>query len=143
MDPPAYRSPRTAETYSRAFSTLRQALNAPPGDLEFLRNPAAVIQWIESLDRSVNTKKIYYIAIVSYIKPLAAFADVLPHYKAKMDGYNAVVGAAMERQEMSPAEAEKFLPWPEVLKAREAMRVAAYDLMSFQDYVLVLSLIHI
>lgn len=134
---PVYRSLKTKETYERALSQLRLALKAPDNDFFFLKDSAPVIQWIESLDRAVNTRKVYYIAIVSYLKGAPEFADVYPDYKAKMDSYNAAVSAQMEAQQLSPAEQEKFLEWPEIIKARERIREAAYDLMTYQDYVLV------
>ena len=137
MSEPVYRSERTKETYERALRQLRAAVKAPEGDLQFLKDTNAIVNWVEGLEKSVNTRKVYYIAIVSRLKGDPQFADVFPVYKKKQDEYNRAVGAAMEKQAFSPAEAEKFLAWPEVLKAREAIRLAAYDMMTYQDYVLV------
>lgn len=136
MNEPVYRSERTKETYERALRQLRAGLGAPASDMEFLRDANGVVKYVESLQKSVNTRKIFYIAIVSRLKGNPQFADVFPTYKKKQDEYNRAVGAQMERQQLSPAETEKFVPWPEVLKAREAARLAAYDLMTYQDYVL-------
>ena len=136
MSEPVYRSERTKETYERALRQLRAAVGAPEGDLHFLKDTNAIVNHVEGLEKSVNTRKVYYIAIVSRLKGDPEFSDVFPIYKKKQDEYNRAVGAAMERQELSPAEADKFLPWPDVLKAREAIRLAAYDLATYQDYVI-------
>ena len=137
MIAPVYRSARTKEIYERALNQLRVAFKTPPNDFDFLQNSKEVIEHIEGLEKSVNSKKIYYIAIVSHLKGVKEFEAVYPAYKAKMDGYNAAVAKQMAEQQLSPAEQEKFISWPEVVAAREKIRTAAHDLMTYQDYVLV------
>lgn len=130
-------SDKSKAIYQGAITTICRAFNSQ--SLEILKEHGRVITWIESLDKSHNTKKIYYIALVSTLKRLAdpTFAGALSAYKAKQDAYNQVVKEQMERQEMSAREEENFLAWPEVLKTREAARQDAKDLMTYQDYVLV------
>ena len=135
--PPVFRSQRTKETYGRSLNHLRAVFDAPSNDLLFLKDATSVIRYIEGLNKALNTRKLFYIAIVAYLKGVPEFADVFPAYKAKQDAYNAAVAAQMENQQLSPAEAEKFLEWPEILKACETIRLAAYDLNTYQDYVLV------
>lgn len=111
-------------------------MNAPAEDLEFLKRSAEVIAWIESLDRSINTKKVYYIAVVSTLKGRPDYAVVFSDYKAKQDAYNRAVSERYETQELSERERDNFLSWPEVLEVREKVRQAAHDLMTFQDYIM-------
>lgn len=110
-------------------------LNAPDGDLTFLKDSSRVIAWIEGLERSINTRKVYYIAIVSHLKGDPGYAVVFADYKTKMDAYNRAVSEQMAKQELTPRETVKFLTWPEILEVRERVRLAASDLASYQDYV--------
>lgn len=133
---PAFRSLKTKETYGRALAQLRNALGVPDGDMTFLKDSARVIAWVEGLERSLNTRKVYYIAIVSHLKGIPEYAVVYDDYKAKMDQYNRAVSDQMAKQELTPRESDKFLTWPEVLDVRERVRLAATDLFSHQDYVI-------
>lgn len=129
-------SQKTIQTYSRILRQLREAFNAT--SIDFALDYAKVIEWIENLDRSVNTRKLYYITLVSTLKSLnrLEFAAALHAYKKKQDEYNKTVQEFYEKQEMSSTEAEKFLDWPAVLKVRETVRLAASDLYSYQQYVI-------
>ena len=128
-------SQRTVETYSRLLRQLREAFKAE--SIDFALDHKAVIAWIESQDRPLNSKKMYYIVLVSTLKRLGLeYADALKAYKERQDSYNRRVTEQYETQQLTPAEAEKFLSWPEVIAVREAVRAAAHDLMSWQDYVL-------
>ena len=130
-------SQKTLAIYQKAIRDICTAFQATSFDI--FKEHARVIAWIEGLDKSMNTKKMYYIALVSVLKRTGSqeFAQALKAYKAKQDAYNGAVRQQMERQEMTIAEEENYLAWPEVLKVREAARLAASDMNSYQDYVLV------
>ena len=130
-------SAKSQAIYQKAIQDICHAFNATSFDI--LKEHARVIAWIEGLPKALNTKKIYYISLVSTLKRMAdpSYEKALAAYKGKQDAYNASVKEQMERQEMSVREEENFLSWPDVLKVREAARLDAKDLMTFQDYVLV------
>ena len=131
-------SDKTNKVYDGNIRALRKALNGGEG-LAFLYHDH-VVRHIEGLDRSLNTKKIIYISIVSRLQADPATPPhVLEVYKTKMNEYNLAQKRIYERQELSATEQEKWLPWPEVLKAVETHRCGVADLMGFQDH-LILSL---
>ena len=135
MDPPK-RSEKTLEAYGRCFSVLHAEFKDT--SLDFLLRHDAVIAFIESLDRSMNTKKLYYIAIVSRLKDLNSptFSEAFKAYKAKQDAYNRKAQEVMENQEMDARERAIWIDWPDVLKLRERLAATATNLWAFQDYVI-------
>ena len=139
MIAPVYRSARTKEIYERALIQLRVAFKVAPNDFDFLQKSKEVIEHIEGLDKAVNSKKIYYIAIVGTLMRLEdpGFTEVLKTYKEKQAEYNSIIQKQYETQQMTPEQMEKFLSWPSVLEARKKIGAAAHDLMTYQDYVLV------
>ena len=127
------RSPKTTQIYDRA---IKQVLNGK--EMTHLLNHSTVIEWIEAQDKSKNSKKIYYIAIVSRLKTLGdkSFDEALKAYKAKMDSYNAEQKLIAQKQELSEVEVAKWVDWGQVLIARETYRQLVRDVMSFQDYLI-------
>ena len=129
-------SEKTRAIYSKAIADICRAFNSE--SLEILKDHARIVTWIESLDKSINTKKIYYISLVSTIQRMndPSFATALKEYKAKQNSYNNFVSARYEQQEKSQREEENWLEWPDILKAREAARLSACDFLTQQDYVI-------
>lgn len=130
------RSQKTVEIYNRCLTQLKAQFNDTT--LGFLKNHNAVIDWIESLDRAMNTKKIFYITIVSTLKDLnhADYSAALKVYKAKQDEYNQRAQQVMEAQEMSEREEALWIDWPDVLKLRDRLYPAIDSLQSYQEYVI-------
>ena len=135
MDPPK-RSEKTLEAYGRCLSALQAHFDDPT--LEFLKRHDAVIAWIDGLDRSLNTKKLYYITLVSKLKDLnsPAFSDAFKAYKAKQDAYNRKAQDILENQVMDDRERALWIDWPDVIALRERMYPTIDSLQAFQDYVI-------
>lgn len=131
-------SEKTHRIYEAALLKLKKHFNAP--DLSFLSDASGVIAYIESLDASDNTKKIYYITLRRTLKEWSDKTDAVKQaeeqYKNKMDDYNAKAREIMERQELSDREAALWLDWSEVLKARERAFETATDIHTYQDAII-------
>jgi hypothetical protein len=129
----------TSATYKRSLETLRKGLGAGEG-LSFLTNdPDKVISWIESSKYAMNTKKLFFITIVSTLTKTAVQPEgVVAKYRAKMDELNKKSKAEQMAQKLSPAEESKFVEWPEIIKClNDKIRPAVKDLTSFQEYLII------
>ena len=131
-------SQHTRRIYEACLKVLRDAFKAP--NLQFLEDASGVIQFVEAMDRSENTKKMYYIALKSTCRDLPDKTPALKAaelaYQAKMDAYNAAVRERMERQEMDDREKALWIDWPDVLKARTRAFETACDLYTYQDAII-------
>lgn len=127
----------TSATYERSIATVRKGLGVLGASIDFLEDADRVIAWIDSSNYATNSKKTFYIAIVSTLKKNELFPDALELYRAKMDSLNKQVQDTMEEQKLSPAEQDKYLEWPKILEAYERIKEAVHDLASFQDYLIV------
>lgn len=125
----------TSGTYDRSLATIKRGLNIQEDSLDFLENADAVIEWIDSSKYALNSKKTFYIAIVSTLKKNQS--NSLEKYRVKMDALNKQVSDKSKEQELSPAEKLKYLEWPQILEVYERIRLAVHDLESFQDYLIV------
>jgi len=85
----------------------------------------------------MNSRKVFYIAIVSTLKKAELYPDAWLEYKAKMDELNHTVAVDSEEQTLTAKESEKFVEWPLVLKTLEDIQADVSDLASFQDYLIV------
>lgn len=130
-------SDHTKLTYERSISTLRKALGVEAG-LEFLKDSARVIGWIETSKYKPNSRKVIYIAIVSTLKSQNLFPDVWASYKTKIDALNRQVAEASEEQVLTAEEQAKFVEWPAILDCLEnKIFPAVSDLTSFQEYLII------
>jgi hypothetical protein len=105
--------------------------------LAFLEHSTAVIDWIDNSDYALNSKKLYYIALVSTLKANNLFPEALAAYKVRMDDLNLQSITIMKDQSLSPAEQHKYMEWPDILEAYERIRLAVCDLQTFQEYLIV------
>lgn len=129
-------SPYTSATYERAITTLRTGLKVAEG-LEFLENAPAVIAWIDASKYATNSRKTFYIAVVSTLKKNNLYPDALAAYRVKMDSLNHEIAVKAESQEMTEVEKAKYMEWPQILEVYERIRQAACDLQTFQEYLIV------
>jgi hypothetical protein len=131
-------SDKTHRIYEAALLKLKKHFNAQ--DLSFLSDASGVIQYIESLDCSDNTRKIYYITLRRTLKEWPDKTDAVKQaeqqYKEKMDTYNRRAYEKMETQAMDDREKALWLDWADVLKTREKAYDTASDLLTYQDYVI-------
>jgi integrase len=74
---------------------------------------------------------------VATLKQNDLFPFAVEQYKARMDSLNAEVAIKAKDQELSEAEKAKYLEWPQILEAYERIRLAAHDLQTFQEYLIV------
>jgi integrase len=127
-------SEHTKSTYERSLKILRAAVGVEDG-IDFLNDSAKVIEWISSSKYALNSRKVFYIAIVSTLKN-AGLSEALAAYKAKMDEMNKEVAEKAEEQALTPEEAEKFVEWPEILAVLPKLEAEVSDLASLQDYMI-------
>lgn len=127
----------TSLTYERSVATIRKGLGIEGDTLDFLDDADAVIAWIDSSKYATNSRKTFYIAIVSTLKNNDLFPFAVEQYRAKMDTLNNQVATKAKDQELTDAEKAKYLEWPQILEAYEKIRLAVHDLQSFQDYLLI------
>ena len=130
----------TSLTYERSIATVRKGLGlegSAQQSLDFLDDSAAVIAWIDGSKYATNSRKTFYIAIVSTLKNNDLFPFAEADYRAKMDALNEQVATKALDQELTELEKAKYLIWPEVLEAYEKIRLAVHDLDSFQNYLIV------
>ena len=128
-------SEHTKSTYERSLKILRAAVGVEEG-IEFLKDSGKVIEWISSSKYAPNSRKVFYIAIVSTLKTAGLFPEAFAAYKAKMDEMNKTAAVAAEKQALTPAEAEKFVEWPEILASLPKIEADAVDLATLQDYMI-------
>jgi len=141
----------TQNTYSRLINQIKKgliiSLNLPEVEqqltnVEFLRHSESVCEYIEGHGYSANTRKAMYIAIVSTISKTQCLMDnpvmteALLTYRAKMLELNTSIKQDAEKQELTEAESKKYLEWPLVLEALEAIRLSVSDIWSFQEYLI-------
>ena len=121
------------------YNRMLDALKKKIGKEDFLLDHEGTINWIETSQYSHNTKKTYYITLVSTLKSRQDEGAVkaLEFYRAKMNDYNAKQQQIYETQEMSEKEKEKYLTWGEIAKVRNELEHEADDLFSFQEYLIV------
>lgn len=132
-------SQRTLRIYEAALLKLKKHFNRT--DLEFIITDASgVIAYIESLESSLNTKKIFYIALKSTLRDWPDRTDAVKEaeeqYRKQMDVYNAKAFEKIESQEMDEREKALWLNWPDIIKAREKAYDTASDIHSFQDFII-------
>jgi hypothetical protein len=137
-------SPHTLATYNRSIAQIRKAVAplTPLNDYSFLSNHEAIISWIVGTDYSTNSKKTFYISLVSKLKGLCLVGDdgmseAAGAYRAKMDALNSSIRENAESQELSETEKAKYLPWPQVMECLEKVRLAVFDAWTFQQYLIV------
>lgn len=136
-------SPHTLATYNRSIAQIRKAIAplTPVTDFSFLANHQAIIAWIDGTDYAINTKKTFYISLVSKLKSLCLVGDdglseASAAYRTRMDTLNSTIKDKTETQELTETEKAKYLSWPEVLEVLEKVRLAACDLWTFQHYLI-------
>lgn len=139
------KSLKTMATYNRLLNTLRTKFDAPDGDLKFTKRATEIIAYVESLDKSYASKKLYYAVLVSVLRDLKTGKTKLLRvaeaaYRAKMVEYNTRLGEIAQQQIMSEREIGIWLTWEDVLEAYRKLKVAAeenpQDKKLYRDYVI-------
>lgn len=137
-------SSSTLNTYARSIAQLRKAIapGTPETNFDFLANHGAICSWLDEQDYKPNSKKTFYISLVSKLKSLCIVDNdglqvAAGVYRDKMDALNKVIQDKSKDQELSEAEKLKYMEWPEILETLEKIRLAVHDLDSFQDYLII------
>ncbi len=95
----------TARNYANAMKRLERAgLVATDYD--------AVCAWIDGLERSLNSKKMYYVALADYFK--TDDPTLSDRYRNQYVGMNRVMTAKSKEQKLTDAEREKYLPYVQI-----------------------------
>ena len=129
-------SAKSLQTYTSCLNRIKSAF-LDESDECFMDAPK-VIEWIESQNYSLNTKKLYYIALVAIImrKEEERYAKSVEQYRAKMNSYNEAQQNIYEQQEMNEKEKAKYCSWAEIVEVREKLWGLVEDYWSFQDYMM-------
>ena len=139
------KSLKTMATYNRLLNELRTKFDAPAEDLKFAKRSTEIIAYVESLDKSYASKKLYYAVLVSVLRDLKTGKTKLLRaaeaaYRAKMVEYNTRLAEIAQQQEMSEREIGIWLTWEDVLEAYRKLRAAAeenlQDKKLYRDYVI-------
>lgn len=128
--------PKSIQIYNQCLLKIKNALEDKND--ECFMNAPKIIEWIESQNYSLNTKKLYYIALVATLmrKGEERWGPCLEAFRAKMNSYNEEQMLIYEKQEMNDKERAKYLSWKEIIDVREKLYDAIEDFWTFQDYLI-------
>lgn len=130
-------SESSLKTYNAKVQLLKVAVGDNKEGFTFLKDSGKIISYIEGLkDASLNSKKTFYVSIVSLLKNLKGYTKQLKIYRSKMMEYNKQQTEIYDKQELSETEKAKWLSWPDILQVRQQVEDAVEDFKSFQDYLL-------
>jgi integrase len=137
-------SSSTLNTYKRCINQLRKAIasGTPEDNFDFLADHDVITAWIDGSDYKPNSKKTFYISLVSKLKSMclvddARMLEASGVYKSKMDELNTKIQSKTQDQELSETEKLKYMEWPEILETLEKIRLAVHDPETFQDYLII------
>jgi hypothetical protein len=139
------KSPKTLATYNRLLDELRTKFDAPVGDLKFTKQTQEIIAYVEGLDKSYASKKLYYAVLVSVLRDLKTgktklLREAETAYRTKMIEYNTRLGEIAQQQEMSEREIGIWVCWEDVLDAHRKLKAAAegnlQDKKLYKEYVI-------
>ena len=121
-------SSKTMLVYNRILLELKTKFDAP--DLKFAKNTQEVISYIEGLNKSFASRKLYYACLVSVLRDLKIGRTKLLRqaeeiYRAKMVSYNLKLAEIAQQQTMTPREIGLWLEWEEVLEAHQKLKSEA------------------
>ena len=121
-------SSKTMLVYNRILLELKTKFDAP--DLKYLKDTEAVISYIEGLDKSFASRKLYYACLVSVLRDLKIGRTKLLRqaeeiYRCKMVEYNTKLSEIAQQQTMTPREVGLWLEWEEVLEAHQKLKSEA------------------
>ena len=131
-------SARTSETYAIVLKKIRDAVAPGSSGLSFLADSAKVVAWIESQQWATNTRKNAFIAVKSTCRDAgdSTLKEAEGVYNERMLFYRDEHDRAAAKQEMTEREKKLFVRWPQILKAREKLRLSVSDFFEMQDYVI-------
>ena len=139
------KSPKTLVTYNRLLNELRTKFDAPANDLKFAKKTTEIIAYVESLDKSYASKKLYYAVLVSVLRDLKIgrtklLRDAEEIYRAKMVEYNNRLSEIAQQQSMTPREIAIWNSWEEILEAYTKLKADAEANLTnkklYQQYVI-------
>jgi len=138
------KSPRTIASYQRIISELRTEFGADDS-YNFAKDTKKVISYVEGLDKSYASKKLYYAVLVSVLRDLKIGRTKLLReaeeiYRKKMVEYNLQLKEIAQRQTLSEREIAIWVEWEQVLEAYGKLKLRAEanltDKKIWQDYVI-------
>ena len=129
-------SAKSLQSYMSCLNRIKNKLMNDSDDC-FL-DAAKVVEWIEGQQYSLNTKKLYYIALVAILsrKGEDKWAKCIEAYRTKMNSYNEQQQNIYENQEMNEKEKAKYCTWDEILEVRQTLYGLVEDYWTYQDYMI-------
>jgi hypothetical protein len=122
--------------YQYNLNRLKSLMGIEDESLKWLKNTKKVIDFIDALNYSLNYKKSFYIAIVSLLKLQKTLKKELEIYRAKQLSYNTEQAKIYDEQVLSPSEEDKFMSWPDIIKAAKQMEPGSEDHLIVSLYTL-------
>lgn len=124
------KSPKTLISYARLLLELTKFFDVPDGSLNFAKDTKKVISYVEGLDKSYASKKLYYAVLVSVLRDLKVGRTKLLReaeeiYRKKMVEYNLRLKEIAERQTMSEREIGIWNSWEEIMAAYGKLKLSA------------------
>ena len=138
------KSPRTIASYQRIISELKTEFNADDS-YNFVKDTKRVIAYIEGLDKSFASKKLYYAILVSVLRDLKVGRTKLIRaaeeiYREQMIKYNTRLAEIAQQQIMSEREIAIWVEWEQVLEAYGKLKLSAEENLTdkkiWQEYVI-------
>lgn len=123
------KSPRTIASYQRIISELRTEFSGDDS-YNFAKDTKKVISYVEGLDKSYASKKLYYAVLVSVLRDLKVGRTKLLReaeeiYRKKMVEYNLQLKEIAQRQTLSEREIAIWVEWEQVLEAYGKLKLRA------------------
>jgi integrase len=104
----------------------------------FLEDHVAVCAWIDALTLSDNSKKAYYVAIKTKLRDENKFPEAALAYDAKFKALAEKIYLKAKDQTLTPTEAEKYMPWDDILALKDKIEPKADETEwhQIQDWVI-------
>ena len=127
---------KSVRIYNECLLRIQRAIKDQTDD--WYLNSDKIVEWIEGQNYSLNTKKLYYIALVATLTRMneERYTKCLEVFRAKMNSYNEEQQKEYEKQEMNEKERAKYCSWKEILEVRNKVWDLVEDYHTYQDYLI-------
>jgi hypothetical protein len=115
----------TKKNYEGSLRRIRDGLGLGLGEAisnEWLGEHEKICKWIDGLALGNSSKKAYYVAVKATLRDANKFPEAQKVYDEKFKALAEIIYTESKKQLTTPAEAEKTLPWAEVLAIKEKVQ---------------------
>ena len=133
-------SEQTKKIYGQKMKTLMRDHNVKMKDLS---NVETITKKISTISSNINTIRTYLQAILYFLRNMKSRNHVLEQkYSEAITDLSKEMISNMEKNKLSASEADSYLPWDEIIKARDKLRdskgitnLKAYLLIGLYTYI--------